>query len=127
MKPKHNIVGWFDIPVVDMARAMKFYKQVFGFEFQKMEMPGMEYQVFPYIEKAIGSGGALVKSPQLKPSKDGAMLYFTAFSGDAAIELGKVSKAGGKVLMPKTLIKEDIGYMGVFLDTEGNRIAVHSR
>lgn len=127
MKPTHNIVGWLDIPVTDMNRAMKFYKAVFGFDFQKMDMLGMEYQVFPYVEKAIGSGGALVKSPQSKPSKDGTMIYFTAFSGDCANELGKVEKAGGKVLMPKTLIKDDIGYMGVILDTEGNRIAVHSR
>jgi len=38
-----------------------------------------------------------------------------------------VEKAGGRVLQPKTLINEDVGYMGLFLDTEGNRMAVHSR
>ena len=55
------------------------------------------------------------------------LIYFTAFSGDVAIELGRVEKAGGKVLMPKTQITPDIGFMGLALDTEGNRIAFHSR
>jgi predicted enzyme related to lactoylglutathione lyase len=57
----------------------------------------------------------------------GVLIYYTAKSGDLDNELSRVETAGGKVLQPKTLIKEDIGYMAVFLDTEGNRIALHSR
>ena len=55
------------------------------------------------------------------------LIYFTAQSGDLSNELEKVEPAGGKVLMQKKLITEDIGYMGLFIDTEGNRIAIHSR
>lgn len=62
-----------------------------------------------------------------KPSKDGVRIYFTAFSGDVAVEAGRVAAAGGEVLMPRTLISEDIGYMAVVRDTEGNRICQHSR
>jgi uncharacterized protein len=127
MKPAHNVVGWFEIPVHDMNRAIKFYKGVFGYEFDKMDMPGMEYHAFPYIDKAIGSGGALVKSKMARASPDGVLVFFTAFSGDCANELSKVEQAGGRVLMQKRLIKEDIGYMGIAQDTEGNRIAIHSR
>jgi predicted enzyme related to lactoylglutathione lyase len=54
-------------------------------------------------------------------------VYFTAFSGDLSEELSRVEGAGGKVLRDKTLITEEIGYMGIFCDTEGNRIAIHSR
>ena len=62
-----------------------------------------------------------------KLSADGVQIYFTSPSGDAAKELSKVENAGGNLLRPKTLISEDVGYYGLLLDTEGNRIAVHSR
>jgi predicted enzyme related to lactoylglutathione lyase len=47
-------------------------------------------------------------------------------SGDLSIELGKVEKSGGKILLPKTQISEEVGYMALFSDSEGNRIALHS-
>jgi predicted enzyme related to lactoylglutathione lyase len=62
-----------------------------------------------------------------KPSTEGTLVYFTAHSGDLSNELGRVEEAGGKVIQDKTLISEDVGYMALFLDTEGNRIALHSR
>ena len=55
------------------------------------------------------------------------LIYFTSPSGDLSNELTKVESAGGKVLMPKKLITDDIGYMALCIDTEGNRIALHSR
>jgi predicted enzyme related to lactoylglutathione lyase len=72
--------------------------------------------------------GSLVDNQEFyKPSTDGVLVYFTAHSGDLANELAKVETAGGKVLQQKTLITEDVGYMGLFIDSEGNRIAMHSR
>ena len=62
-----------------------------------------------------------------KPSTNGVLIYFTAFSGDLNNELEKIEKSGGIVLHPKTLISEEIGHMAIFLDSEGNRIALHSR
>jgi predicted enzyme related to lactoylglutathione lyase len=61
------------------------------------------------------------------PSMEGVLLYFTAASGDLSVELARVQGAGGKVLLPKTLISEEIGYMAVLVDSEGNRMAIHSR
>jgi predicted enzyme related to lactoylglutathione lyase len=70
----------------------------------------------------------LVHHPEhYKPSTDGVLIYFSSRTGDLADELSKIEGAGGQILVPKTLIAEDIGYMAVFLDTEGNRIALHSR
>jgi predicted enzyme related to lactoylglutathione lyase len=80
------------------------------------------------VDAGEGASGSLVLSDEFhKPSKDGVLAYFTAHSGDLSIELSRVDGAGGKVLVPKTLITDDIGYMAVIEDSEGNRISLHSR
>jgi predicted enzyme related to lactoylglutathione lyase len=125
---KNNMVGWFEIPVKDMDRAIRFYETVFNVKIEKHEMGPLLMGWFPFVENGGGSMGSLVyNEKEYKPSKDGTLVYFTAHSGDAAVELGRVEKAGGKLLIPKKLIAPDIGYMGLFIDSEGNRIAVHSR
>jgi uncharacterized protein len=128
MEIGHNVVGWFEIPVENMERAIKFYEAVFGFELSSNKMGSLDMAWFPWIEKGMGSAGSLVHSPgNYKPSSDGVLIYFTAFSGDVSIELERAKQNGGQILMEKTLISDDIGYMGLFLDTEGNRIALHAR
>jgi uncharacterized protein len=126
--PKNNVVGWFEIPVTDMNRAVKFYETVFDFKLQREKMGELDMAWFPWKEEAPGSPGSLVCMPDFyKPSGDGAVLYFTANSGDVSIELSRVEKAGGKVLMERKKISDEHGFMALFLDTEGNRIALHSR
>ena len=123
-----NVVGWFEIPVLDLDRAQKFYEAVLGLKLERHTMGPLEMAWFPWIEDAVGSAGSLVQAEEFyKPSADGVQLYFTSPSGDAAKELALVGDAGGKLLQPKTLISEDLGYYGMLLDTEGNRIAIHSR
>jgi predicted enzyme related to lactoylglutathione lyase len=83
---------------------------------------------FPWVERGLGAAGSLVHAPGMyTPSDEGVLVYFTAHSGDLDNELSRVEAAGGKVAQKKTLITEEIGYMAVVLDTEGNRIALHSR
>jgi len=127
MMMKNNVVGWFEIPVTDMERAVRFYEQVFGFKLSRHQIGSLEMAWFPMIEGALGATGSLVKSEFHTPSDKGVRVYFTAHSGDVAIEAGRVKAAGGEVLLPKTLIKDDIGYMAVIRDSEGNHIALHSR
>lgn len=121
------MVGWFEIPVTDMERAKKFYESVFEIEVQVQDFKELLMGWFPYAEGKSGAAGSLVQHKDwYKPSDSyGPLIYFS--SKDVQLELDKVEKAGGQVIQPKTMIKEDIGYMGVFLDTEGNRIALHSR
>lgn len=121
------MVGWFEIPVTDMARAKKFYDAVFGIEIQLHDMKELVMGWFPFAEGKPGAAGSLVKHEAwYKPSASlGPLIYFS--SEDVANELGRVEAAGGRIVQPKTLISEDVGYMAVFLDTEGNRIALHSR
>lgn len=125
---KNNVVGWFEIPVTDMERAVTFYETVFEIKLERQKLAEVEMAWFPWIETGLGASGSLVHAPEFyTPAANGTLVYFTAHSGDLAQELGRVPGAGGTVLQEKTLITPEIGYMGVFLDSEGNRIAIHSR
>ncbi len=124
---EHNMVGWFEIPVKDMDRAKKFYDAVFEINIEIHPMKELVMGWFPYADQKPGAAGSLVKNEDwYKPSAShGPLIYFS--SKDVQIALDRVAAAGGKVVQPKTLITDDVGYMGVFTDTEGNRIALHSR
>ena len=125
MKSTENALNWFEIAVSDIKRAKKFYDEVFDIDMQQMEMNGMQMAFFPTENMSTNVGGGLVQSDMYKPSTDGVVIYLNG-NPDLAVALGKVEGAGGKVDMPKTLITEEIGYMAFFIDTEGNKIALHS-
>ena len=128
VQPKNNAVGWFEIPTTDMDRAIKFYETVFDLKLERNKVGDLDMAWFPWVEDGMGASGSLIHDPEhFKPSADGVVIYFTAHSGDLANELARVEPAGGKVIQSKTLITEEIGYFAVFLDPEGNRVALHSR
>ncbi len=119
-----NVLNWFEIPVTDMARAVKFYCEVMGYEsMSQINMGGYDNALFPM--EGEGVGGSLCKGEEFKPTTDGAIIYLNG-NPDLAIPLSKVEAAGGKVILPKQLITEEIGYMAIFIDSEGNKVALHS-
>ncbi len=123
-----SVVTWFEIPVSDMERAIKFYETVFDISLSRHNPGPVDMAWFPGLENGNGSPGSLVFNEKAyKPSVDGVLIYFTVYSGDLSIELDKVEKAGGKILRQKTRISEDFGSMALIVDSEGNRIALHSR
>jgi predicted enzyme related to lactoylglutathione lyase len=125
---KNNAVGWFEIPVNNMERAVKFYEKVLDLKMERHMMGPLNMAWFPWQENGLGSPGSLVKHPDFYvPSADGVLIYLTAHSGDLSNELARVNAAGGKVIQTKTQISEEYGYMALILDTEGNRVALHSR
>ena len=127
MEIKNNMVGWFEVPVTNMERAIKFYEKVFEIKIERHQMGEFDMGWFPMTQEGSGAMGSLVCLPEFyKPSKEGALVYFTAHSGDLNNELERVKAAGGKVSKPKKLIAEGFGYMALFEDTEGNRVAMHS-
>lgn len=71
----------------------------------------------------LGSAGSLVESGENKPSTDGTVIYFSC--EDVAMEAGRIEEAGGKLILPKTDIGK-FGFFAQFIDTEGNRIGLHS-
>jgi uncharacterized protein len=121
-----NAISWFEIPTNDLARAQKFYESIFEIQLIPLEMPGFQMRMFP-LEDMMGVGGALVKTEGFYKTSatDGVLIYLNA-NPDVQIVLDRIEKAGGKILTPKTEISPEYGHMGVFLDTEGNRIALHS-
>jgi len=122
---KHAI-SWFEIPTADINRAQKFYETIFGISMITMDLPNIQMRMFP-IEDPMNIGGALVYNKDFyKPSSsDGPLIYLNG-NPDVQNILDKVEGAGGQVVVPKTEISPDYGHMAVLLDTEGNRIALHS-
>ncbi|OUR93279.1 glyoxalase [Flavobacteriales bacterium 34_180_T64] len=123
---EHNMVGWFEIPVTDMDRAKLFYNKVFNIEIQVQDLAGTLMGWFPFDEGETGASGSLMQQSAYIPSHDkGVLIYFS--SEDVNTELNRVEASGGTIVQAKTQISPDVGFMAVFLDSEGNRIALHSR
>ncbi|HTL81153.1 MAG TPA: VOC family protein [Bacteroidia bacterium] len=121
-----NTLNWFEVPVADFDRAKKFYETVFGVELFVMDFGGFKMGLFP---SEPGNGkltGAICHGEWYKPSQDGALVYFNA-NPDLSDCLARVEKAGGKVIRPKTQISPEYGNMAMFIDSEGNRVAMHSQ
>ena len=119
-----NPITWFEIPALDYDRAKKFYTTVLDTEITDMPIPEGKYGFFPHDKEGYGSGGGIMQHETMKPTTDGPNLYLDA-GEDLSVTLAKVEPAGGKVLQPKMAIGEN-GFMAVFIDTEGNKMALHS-
>lgn len=122
---ERNPVGWFEIPVNDMDRAIAFYEKI-GFELSRNQLGPLDMAWFPMYENAPGSTGSLVKHESYVPSEQGVLIYFTTPSGNLDEDCKNVESAGGEVLQTKKSIGEH-GFIALCKDTEGNRIAFHSR
>lgn len=122
-----NAISWFEIPATDIDRAQQYYEAVFQVKMISMDFGNTKMRAFPLDDPMNGVGGTLIDSGGFhKPSAtDGPVIYLNG-NPDVQVFLDRAEAAGGKILVPKTKISDEYGYMGFFLDTEGNRIAVHS-
>lgn len=120
-----NALNWFEIPATDITRAKNFYEAIFGIELHQVEMMGMHMAMFPTDGMSGKVGGGLVQSEMHKPSTDGGVVYLNG-NPDLTAVLDKVESAGGQVVLPKTHIDEETGYMAFFIDSEGNKVGLHS-
>jgi predicted enzyme related to lactoylglutathione lyase len=122
---KHAI-SWFEIPAKDINRAQKFYETIFDITMTPIDLTQIQMRLFP-IENQMNIGGAVVYNDRFyKPSSTEGPLVYLNGNPDLQTILGKIEAAGGKIIVPKTQISPDHGYMGLFIDTEGNRLALHS-
>ena len=120
-----NAISWFEIPTKDFERAVRFYEAIFGFKMTVQEFPDLKMALFPCDTKE-GIGGTLIHNAEFyTPSDRGILIYLDA-NPDLEKVLSKVGEAGGKVLIKKKVISPEFGFMGVLIDSEGNRIALHS-
>ena len=122
-----NAISWFEIPTTDINRAQKFYETIFSISMMPMDLPNIKMRMFPLDDMMTQVGGALVDSGGFHKSSatDGPLIYLNG-NPDVQNVLDKVVLAGGSIMVPKTVISPEYGFMAVFMDTEGNRIALHA-
>jgi len=118
-----NAINWFEIPAANFKRAVDFYTKVLGSELPLSEMEGIQMAFFPCEGQNVG--GCIKHDGDTKPSADGTLAYLNG-GADFSDMLSRVEQAGGKVVMPKTKLSDEVGYIAMFMDSEGNKVAFHS-
>ncbi|MDZ7648956.1 MAG: VOC family protein [Cytophagales bacterium] len=122
LKLKH-FVNWFELPAYNFERAVNFYNTIYGITMETSEIGGYAMAYFP---ATTGIGGAVVRGEGCVPSMTGPSIYLNG-GKDLDVVLLKIEIAGGRIILPKTIINEAIGYFALFVDTEGNRLALQSK
>ena len=121
-----NALNWFEIPVTDFNRAKKFYETIFGYEMPENQAGPTRMGFLLYDFPGGKVGGAIVHRPDFHmPAAVGTLVYLNC-QPDLQVVLDKVSAAGGTVLLPKTAISPTLGFQAFILDSEGNRVGLHS-
>ena len=118
-----SVINWFDIPARDFDRAVKFYETVLGVSLIRENMLGAQMGIFP--AKPGEATGAVLARDGVTPGATGSTVYLKA-GNDLSVALARVEIAGGKIVHPKTFIKEEWGYFAIVLDTEGNAVGLQS-
>ena len=118
---EHNRAVWFDIPVADLDRAAKFYRAILAVGVEKETYGSFSFCV---IDHEGGNGGCLVPNKQ-EIAAGGVLLYLNA-DGRIRDAVSQVVPNGGSVIEDTHPIGPH-GFRAVVLDSEGNRIALHSR
>lgn len=118
-----SFISIFEIPATEISRAVNFYQEILDINIQKMEFPEMQMGIFPYEGQMVT--GVIMKAEGNKPSADGVTIYLNG-GDNLQIILDKVEKNGGKIIVPKSLHADESGYFGIFIDSEGNKIGLHS-
>jgi hypothetical protein len=117
-----DFVSWFEIPAIDFQQAVNFYNHIFGINMEQSVSDTIAMAFFP-VNKGIG--GAVIASSGSVPSTNGPLLYLNG-GDDLNNVLNKVEEVGGRIIMPKTFINKDSGYFAIFIDSQGNKLALHS-
>ena len=118
-----DYVSWFEIPAIDSQQAVSFYNHIFKIE---MEQTITDMNAMAFFPVTTGIGGAVIAGPGYVPSDSGPLIYLNGGNNLNNV-LNKVEGAGGRIIMLKTLIAEDAGYFAIFIDSQGNKLALHSK
>jgi len=118
-----SFISIFEIPTIEFSRGVEFYQSILNIKIEKIDMQGTQMGLFPSDGQMIS--GVLIKGEGYNPSADGVIIYLNG-GDNLQIVLDRVEINGGKTIVPKTLIDKENGYFAMFLDTEGNRIGLHS-
>lgn len=119
----NSYVSIFEIPATDINRAINFYQGILGIKIEKMDFPGVQMGLLPHEGQQVVA--VIMKGEGCEPSSSGVTVYLNGGDNLQSI-LDKVSKNGGKVLVPKTPHADENGFFAIFADTEGNKLGLHS-
>ena len=119
----NSYISIFEIPATDISRAINFYQAILEIKIKKMDFPGMEMGILPYEGQMVT--GVIIKGEGYQPSANGVTIYLNG-GENLQIVLDKVEENGGKIVVPKTPHADESGYFAIFLDTEGNKLGLHS-
>ena len=119
----NHLANWIEIPAANLARAKKFYAEILNVELNDMQIGDVSYSIFSVKDQF--NCGALASGSSYKPSSDGVIVYLNG-GDDLSKVLGRVKKAGGKVLLEKTFLSKEAGHIALFADTEGNKLGIQS-
>ncbi len=119
----NSFVPIFEIPALDLSRAIDFYQSILDIKIEKIDIPQMQMGLFP--TQGQMSFGVIMQGEGYIPSSNGVTIYLDG-GDDLQIILEKIEKKDGKILTPKTLHADESGYFAIFIDSEGNRLGLHS-
>ena len=124
MEELKSAINWFEIPATNFERAVRFYSEIYAFDMPSRDMGHIRMGFFQH-EPGAGIGGAVVAGDGCIPSQSGSKLYLNGGS-DLITVLDRVEAAGGTIVIGKKQISPEIGYFAIIIDTEGNRVYLHS-
>lgn len=119
----NSYISMFKIPATDISRAVNFYQAILDIKIEKMDVQGMQMGILPYEGQMVT--GVIIKADGYKPSADGVTMYLNA-GNNLQVVLDRVEKNGGEIIAPKTAHADGSGFFAVFLDSEGNKMALNS-
>jgi predicted enzyme related to lactoylglutathione lyase len=108
----NHLANWIEIPVANLARAKKFYAEILNVELNDMQIGDVSYSILSVKDQF--NCGALASGPSCTPSSDGVVVYLNG-GDDLSKVLGRVKKAGGKVLIEKTFLSKEAGHIALFV------------
>lgn len=122
-KDMKSYISMFEIPATDISRAINFYQTLLDIQIERMDVEGMQMGILPFEGQMIH--GVIIQADGYKPSSDGVTMYLNA-GQNLQVVLDRVEKNGGQILVPKTAHADESGYFAIFLDSEGNKMALNS-
>jgi len=117
-------VNWFEIATKDLQRATRFYEAVFATQLRQEQISDSGPMAI-FVRDDGRSVGCLTGPGWLEPTRQGTLIYLDAGPSIQAV-LDRVVAAGGELTMERTQLPNDIGYIAQFIDSEGNRMALHA-
>ena len=118
-----SYISMFEIPATNISRAINFYQALLDIKIEKMDVEGMQMGILPYEGQMVHC--VIIQADGYKPSADGVTIYLNA-GENLQVVLDRVEKNGGQILVPKTAHADASGYFAIFLDSEGNKMALNS-